>query len=104
MAIKRALVSLAVMAAGLLHSTDAFSAAPLGAAALRPAARSCAPLQLRMAQSTGPPDDALRRVNTDGVKDFIRRRQGSARPPQAPLNPPVRMPSTSTARGAQRML
>ena len=92
---RRALILVSLV--GLLEGSTAFVVARgMYMARLRPAPRASV-RPVCMAPRSAPPspeDHKNVRKNKDQVKDFIRRRQGSAKPQPAPSNPP--MPLTSS--------
>lgn len=82
---------------GLLEGSTAFVVARgMNTGRLRPAPRaSVRPVCMAPLSAPPSPEDQKNvRKNKEQVKDFIRRRQGSAKPQPAPSNPP--MPLTSS--------
>jgi len=82
---------------GLLEGSKCFVVERgMNTARLRPAprARVCPVCMAPLSAPPSPEDQKNVRKNKDQVKDFIRRRQGSAKPQPAPSNPP--MPLTSS--------
>jgi hypothetical protein len=82
---------------GLLEGSKCFVVERgMNTARLRPAPRAsvCPVCMAPLSAPPSPEDQKNVRKNKDQVKDFIRRRQGSAKPQPAPSNPP--MPLTSS--------